>query len=69
MPLGRRVAVPAGIVDKVDLDDRSAAPTKEQLYNEAMRLGIEGRSKMDKTQLKRAVQRRKKELLFPDRDQ
>ena len=69
MPLGRRVAVPAGIVDTVDLDDRSDAPTKEQLYNEAKRLGIEGRSKMDKTQLKRAVQRRKKELLFPDRDQ
>jgi hypothetical protein len=134
MPLGRRVVVPAGIVDTVDLDDRrllvqagrdeilsapefdperpfdeaardrigahytsreersrrqeqrprrqpstkatsrgrasssrrrsratqSDEPTKEELYNQAKRLGIEGRSKMDKTQLKRAVQRRSK---------
>jgi hypothetical protein len=134
MPLGRRVVVPAGIVDTVDLDDRrllvragrdevlsapefdaeqpldetlrdrigahyapreersrrqeqrprrqrsstkstsrrrtssarrrsastkSDEPTKEELYNQAKRLGIEGRSKMNKTQLKRAVQRRK----------
>ena len=29
--------------------------TKEQLYNEAKRLGIEGRSKMNKAQLQRAV--------------
>jgi hypothetical protein len=34
-------------------------PTKEQLYQQAKRLGIEGRSKMNKTQLKRAVERRK----------
>jgi hypothetical protein len=33
--------------------------TKEQLYNEAKRMGIEGRSKMDKQQLQRAVDRRK----------
>jgi hypothetical protein len=38
---------------------RSNEPTKEQLYNQAKRLGIEGRSKMNKAQLKRAVQRRK----------
>lgn len=29
--------------------------TREQLYNEAKRLGIEGRSKMSKAQLQRAV--------------
>ena|SRR6266480_2432113 len=31
--------------------------TKEQLYNEAKRKGIEGRSKMNKKQLERAVGR------------
>jgi hypothetical protein len=31
--------------------------TKEQLYNEARRRGIEGRSKMTKQQLKRALSR------------
>ncbi|MFD8019160.1 plasmid stabilization protein [Streptomyces lavendulae] len=30
-------------------------PTKEQLYNEARHKGIEGRSKMDKAELKRAL--------------
>ncbi len=34
--------------------------TREQLYNEAKNLGIEGRSKMNKAQLKRAVDRKKK---------
>jgi hypothetical protein len=34
--------------------------TKEQLYNEAKRLGIDGRSRMNKAQLQRAVDRRKK---------
>ena len=29
--------------------------TRDQLYNEARRLGIEGRSKMNKSQLQRAV--------------
>jgi hypothetical protein len=29
--------------------------TKEQLYNDAKKLGIEGRSKMDKKELQRAV--------------
>src|SRR4051812_47675506 len=33
--------------------------TKEQLYNEAKRMGIQGRSKMNKQQLQRAVDRRK----------
>ena len=33
--------------------------TREQLYNEAKNLGIEGRSKMNKAQLQRAVDRKK----------
>jgi len=33
--------------------------TREQLYNEARDMGIEGRSKMSKAQLERAVDRRK----------
>jgi hypothetical protein len=33
--------------------------TRDQLYQEARRLGIEGRSKMDKAQLERAVNRKK----------
>jgi hypothetical protein len=33
--------------------------TKEQLYNEAKRMGIEGRSTMGKAQLQRAVDRKK----------
>jgi len=37
----------------------SGGPTKEQLYNEAKHLGIEGRSTMDKAQLKRAVAAKK----------
>ncbi|WP_369777024.1 plasmid stabilization protein [Streptomyces sp. R33] len=35
----------------------SQGPTKEQLYNEAKHRGIEGRSKMDKAELKRALGR------------
>ena len=34
--------------------------TRDQLYNEARRLGIDGRSKMDKDQLKRAVDAKKR---------
>ena len=34
--------------------------TREQLYNEARQLGIEGRSKMNKEQLRRAVDRKKR---------
>jgi hypothetical protein len=32
--------------------------TKEQLYSQAKRLGIKGRSKMSKSQLKAAIGRR-----------
>jgi hypothetical protein len=35
--------------------DRPKGRTKEQLYAEAKRLGVEGRSKMTKAQLQRAV--------------
>jgi hypothetical protein len=35
-------------------------PTRDQLYNEARQLGIEGRSKMDKGQLQRAVAAKKR---------
>jgi len=39
--------------------NRPRGRTKEQLYNEAKRLNIEGRSRMNKQQLQRAVDRRK----------
>jgi hypothetical protein len=39
--------------------NRPKGRTKEQLYNEAKRMGIDGRSKMNKQQLQRAVDRRK----------
>jgi hypothetical protein len=39
--------------------NRPKGRTKEQLYNEARRLGVEGRSSMSKAQLQRAVDRRK----------
>ena len=39
--------------------NRPKGRTKEQLYNEAKRMGIEGRSRMNKQQLQRAVDRRK----------
>ena len=38
---------------------RPKGRTKEQLYNEAKRMNIRGRSKMNKQQLQRAVDRRK----------
>jgi hypothetical protein len=38
---------------------RQKGRTKEQLYNEAKRMGVEGRSKMTKQQLQRAVDARK----------
>jgi hypothetical protein len=38
---------------------RAAGRTKEQLYNEARRMNIPGRSKMNKAQLQRAVDRKK----------
>jgi len=39
--------------------NRAKGRTYEQLYNEAKDLGIEGRSKMNKAALERAVNRRK----------
>jgi hypothetical protein len=39
--------------------NRPKGRTKAQLYNEAKRMGIDGRSKMSKQQLQRAVDRRK----------
>ena len=39
--------------------NRPRGRTKEQLYNEAKRMNIQGRSKMNKAQLLRAVDRRK----------
>ena len=38
---------------------RQKGRTRDQLYNEAKKMGIEGRSKMSKEQLQRAVDRRK----------
>ena len=38
---------------------RTKGRTKEQLYNEAKRMNVPGRSKMNKAQLQRAVDRRK----------
>lgn len=38
---------------------RPKGRTRDQLYSEAQKLGIEGRSKMSKDQLERAVDRRK----------
>lgn len=39
--------------------NRTKGRTRDQLYNEAKRLGIDGRSKMNKEQLQRAVDRKK----------
>jgi hypothetical protein len=39
--------------------NRPKGRTKDQLYNEAKRMGIEGRSRMTKEQRQRAVDRRK----------
>jgi hypothetical protein len=39
--------------------NRAKGRTRDQLYEEAKHLGIEGRSKMDKASLERAVDRRK----------
>ena len=38
---------------------RPKGRTRDQLYNEAKRMNIEGRSKMNKAQLQRAVDRKK----------
>jgi hypothetical protein len=52
MSSGRRGGLRSGT-------NRPKGRTKEQLYNEAKRMNIEGRSKMNKQQLQRAVDRRK----------
>jgi hypothetical protein len=39
--------------------NRQKGRTRDQLYNEARKLGIEGRSNMNKSQLQRAVDSRK----------
>jgi hypothetical protein len=40
--------------------NRSKGRTREQLYNEAKRMNVKGRSQMNKAQLQRAVDRKKK---------
>jgi hypothetical protein len=50
---GRRGGVRSGT-------NRPKGRTKEQLYQEARRMGIKGRSKMNKAQLQRAVDRKKR---------
>jgi hypothetical protein len=52
MSSGRRGGIRSGT-------SRPKGRTRDQLYNEAKRMGIEGRSKMTKAQLQRAVDRRK----------
>ena len=39
--------------------DREKGRTREQLYQEARKLNVDGRSKMNKSQLQRAVDKRK----------
>ncbi len=52
MSSGRRGGLRSGT-------NRPKGRTKDQLYNEAKRMGIEGRSRMTKEQLQRAVDRHK----------
>ena len=52
MSSGRRGGLRSGT-------SRQKGRTKDQLYNEAKRMNIKGRSKMTKEQLRRAVDRRK----------
>ena len=52
MSSGRRGGLRSGT-------NRPKGRTKEQLYNEAKRMNIAGRSRMSKAQLQRAVDRRK----------
>jgi hypothetical protein len=53
MSSGRRGGLRSGT-------DRPKGLTRDQLYNEAKRLGIAGRSKMNKSQLQRAVAAKKR---------
>ena len=48
MSSGRRGGLRSGTT-------RTKGRTKDQLYNEAKRLGVKGRSKMSKSQLQRAI--------------
>jgi hypothetical protein len=50
---GRRGGIRSGT-------NRPKGRTKEQLYNEAKRFNIQGRSRMNKAQLQRAVDRKKR---------
>jgi hypothetical protein len=52
MPSSRRGGLRSGT-------NRPKGRTKEQLYNEARQLGIKGRSRMNKSQLQRAVNAKK----------
>jgi hypothetical protein len=52
MSSGRRGGLRSGT-------NRERGRTRDQLYNEAKRMNIEGRSKMNKAQLQRAVDRKK----------
>lgn len=52
MSSGRRGGLRSGTA-------RGKGRTKDQLYNEAKRLNVKGRSKMTKAQLQRAVDRKK----------
>jgi hypothetical protein len=52
MPSGRRGGLRSGT-------RREKGRTKEQLYSEAKRMNVKGRSSMNKAQLQRAVDRRK----------
>jgi hypothetical protein len=58
-PRASRAASPARASTRARSRTASGGPTKAELYAQAKRLGIEGRSKMDKGQLARAVGRRK----------
>jgi hypothetical protein len=57
---GRELAPPdaaGGLRDRInEPSSQGAAPTREQLYREAQRLEIRGRSKMNKQELRDAVQ-------------
>jgi hypothetical protein len=53
LPSGRRGGLRSGT-------RRRKGRTRDQLYNEARKLGVEGRSKMNKAQLQRAVARKRK---------
>ena len=45
-----------------DLTPKQKEPTKRELYAEAARLGVKGRSKMNKGALKAAIRRRQEKL-------